>query len=316
MRSWQKKLTVAIVCAVATIAVVSYKFTNGKLMQSDASSLRADGRIDYWKEIFLKSREQSLANIDILTKTLKFMLHEVAEDDPELINFVASIIHPPSSRPYNLNSTRKNNDFSQIGQSPFMDKLLKSKRNGFFIEAGGYDGEVFSNSLFFEMERSWSGLLIEPLPSLFATLLSKHRKCHAINACIAQDKPKIYKFRVFDALSGIESAMDSRHKQRIKSESKNSKPITIFVPCFSLNTIMQAMKVKRVDYFSLDVEGAELEILKNIKLDAIDVQAFTIEHNGDTDKWKSIEKYLADKGYVTAKRDGQDIYLMKKSSPN
>jgi hypothetical protein len=36
--------------------------------------------------------------------------------------------------------------WSQYGQDQLIDKLLNQKRNGFFVEIGGYDGETFSNS--------------------------------------------------------------------------------------------------------------------------------------------------------------------------
>ena len=54
--------------------------------------------------------------------------------------------------------------WSQYGQDQFIDKLLNQNRNGFFVEIGGYDGETFSNSLFLEKERRWSGLLVEANP--------------------------------------------------------------------------------------------------------------------------------------------------------
>jgi len=38
----------------------------------------------------------------------------------------------------------------------------------------------------------------------------------------------------------------------------------IEVPCFSLETMLLAINRKHVDYFSLDVEGFELDILKTI----------------------------------------------------
>ena len=41
--------------------------------------------------------------------------------------------------------------------------IFKSKlHNGFFIEAGADDLITDSNTLFFEIERSWTGILIEP----------------------------------------------------------------------------------------------------------------------------------------------------------
>ena len=42
-----------------------------------------------------------------------------------------------------------------------MKPFLGGKRNGFFIECGGYDGEALSNSLFFELERNFTGKLIK-----------------------------------------------------------------------------------------------------------------------------------------------------------
>ena len=43
----------------------------------------------------------------------------------------------------------------------------------FFIEAGAYDGEIYSNTLFFELKQRWKGLLIEPNPDAFQSLKNK-----------------------------------------------------------------------------------------------------------------------------------------------
>ena len=55
--------------------------------------------------------------------------------------------------------------FSQGGQDNFIDQVIfKSKlRDGFFIEAGADDLMTDSNTLFFELERGWTGILVEPL---------------------------------------------------------------------------------------------------------------------------------------------------------
>jgi hypothetical protein len=54
--------------------------------------------------------------------------------------------------------------FSQYKQDEFLDKVLfKKKQNGFFIEIGAHDGISFSNSFFFEKNRSWEGICIEPI---------------------------------------------------------------------------------------------------------------------------------------------------------
>ena len=53
------------------------------------------------------------------------------------------------------------------------------------MECGGLDGETRSNSLFFEVERGWKGLLIEAGPKNFAKLLRKNRKSWSSPTCLS-----------------------------------------------------------------------------------------------------------------------------------
>ena len=107
---------------------------------------------DLWDEILNVSEDQLFIQKETLVKTIQFMIQEIDEEDPELITFVRSLITKPAhNKKLNLYNKNKK-DFSQIGQSKYIDSLLENKRNGFFIEAGGNDGESLSNTLFFELE--------------------------------------------------------------------------------------------------------------------------------------------------------------------
>jgi FkbM family methyltransferase len=165
------------------------------------------------------------------------------------------------------------------------------------------------------LNRNWTGILIEPVPSLYQTLLSKNRNVFSINCCIAKNRPQVAKFKVYDALSGREESMSDSHKQRIKNEAKSANAFkTIYVPCFSLNTILKALNVQKVDYFSLDVEGGEYDVLSSISFDSIDITTFTIEHNGETDRKNMMIDYLMRKNYELTKQNNQDIYFVKKKN--
>lgn len=112
----------------------------------------------------LPSNEYSLKAKANLLRTLRYMSEEREEYDEELVAFVRSLIVSPPlpklKRPL-LNETALNmTDFSQFGQSRRIDEMLSRQRDGYFIECGGYDGEVFSNSLFFELERNWTGEIL------------------------------------------------------------------------------------------------------------------------------------------------------------
>lgn len=58
-------------------------------------------------------------------------------------------------------------------------------------------------------------------------------------------------------------------------ESDDTNTIQI-VQCMPLYSLLAAIKVTTVDYFSLDVEGNELEVLKTIPFDKIYIR---VSHN-------------------------------------
>lgn len=106
------------------------------------------------------SDEQRMMNPIVLIKTLKFMIDETDETDSELIDFVRSLIIPPpiytSQTKLTLNDSSKYKS-SHTKSTVIVDATLRGKTNGFFIEAGAHDGETISNSLFFELNRNWTG---------------------------------------------------------------------------------------------------------------------------------------------------------------
>ena len=264
---------------------------------------------NYWN---LKINEKTaLSRRDfIIEETKKFMDLKVDQYNDELIQFVKSLIHEPSLGPRNLTKPDKI-DHSQYGQSSYLDKIFDKKINGFFIEAGAYNGEDISNTLFFEIQRNWTGILIEPLPELFESIVSKKRNAYAINVCIAEKYPTVVKFRIanYKALSGISDLMSNNHKNRVGTNFKE-----ILIPCFSLNTILASLKVKNVDFFSLDLEGAELNVLKSLDLGNFNFESIIVEHNGEKERKDKMEKYLLQNGFKLIKSNVQDDFFLKEKN--
>ena len=79
-------------------------------------------------------------------------------------------LRPPSTEKYNFsNPDNKVNVFGQFGQPVYLDMVIfkGQVKNGFFIEAGADDFETDSNTLLFEIEHQWTGLLVEPNPTIY-----------------------------------------------------------------------------------------------------------------------------------------------------
>ena len=188
--------------------------------------------------------------------------------------------------------------WSQYGQDMMIDNYFFSRKHGFFVEIGGYNGETNSNTLLLEKERGWDGLLVEANPYLYKQMLEKNRKCYMINCCISNDEPEMT-FLLADALTAAGNVLSKEHKDRIDKEENTSLSSmhygeSVKTQCFSLMDILDVIGRRHIDYFSLDVEGGEMYILKSIDFDKLDITFFTIE----TDQHRyDILKFMEEKGY-------------------
>lgn len=198
-----------------------------------------------------------------------------APDDSRLIAHIKNqwLINPSTKQ---IKQTSGKKDFSQFGQSPAVDNLLGGRRNGFFVECGATNGRGLSNTLFFELARGWTGLLVEANPKFFRELLQQNRNCYLLNACLSPNN-ETYKtdFRIGGVLGGLPEQMHPAHESWLDRGRKHRYET---VQCFPLYSVMLALNRTHIDYFSLDVEGAEVYILKSIPFDKLKIDALSIEY--------------------------------------
>lgn len=200
--------------------------------------------------------------------------------------------------------------YSQIGQDKVIDRLLGGMRNGFFIEAGAYDGEAFSNSLFFEVSRNWTGLLIEPNPRAYRDLLAKDRHAFTTPACIALDnRMSTVSFLAHGMVGGVIERGSRFERMAVDDAKKSPYVYPVDVTCFPLDVMLEAIGVQGVDLFSLDVEGGEVVILEALPFDRIDVRLFVVEENGHG---AAIAAIMTRNGYVRVELGAADSYWMRK----
>jgi FkbM family methyltransferase len=202
----------------------------------------------------------------------------VPEDDPRYLDYIRSFVSRPARHlTRNLKDKSGRKHFSQAGQSAYVDKRLGQRRDGFFIECGAVDGETLSNSLFFELERNWTGLLVEANPEYHRTLLAKNRQTYVLSGCLSPTgQPRSVTFRPAGVFGGIGDSMEKTHADFV--ERRHGGKTVVTVQCFPLPHVLRALSVTRVDYLSLDVEGPELEILRTVDWNRVRVDILTIEY--------------------------------------
>ncbi len=169
---------------------------------------------------------------------------------------------------------------SEHGQDCWLEEnIFKGKRNGVFVEFGAIDGLLYSNTLFFEREREWDGLLIEANPRSFCGLLDSGRRAAKVGVAIGQTHG-VHAFTEVASItgwSGLSIYMDPRHDARIWNEGVATR--TFYVPVLPLADVLRSCGLHQIDYMSIDVEGAELAILGEFPFADFDIDVIEVENN-------------------------------------
>lgn len=169
-----------------------------------------------------------------------------------------------------------NKTYSQVRQDVTVYNIFQGMKAGTFIEIGAYNGETFSNTLWLEHMHKWTGLLIEANPENCKNIDSLYRKSWRLCGCLSETL-QYMEFTMQSTLGGITKHISKDHQQVINKKSKHT-----YVPCFKLLDILTTISMKRINYFSLDVEGGEMFILQLLKNDIVSqklrVDVWTIEY--------------------------------------
>ncbi len=265
-------------------------FENGKLFNKvpavlfDKTLLNANQN----RQKSLRTHKKKLKGI-LLEMALKTRIYEPemvahltvgfkSQDFPLFLQYIRQRwMYAPSKLPYKLDED-KIIDVSKYNQATFVDNLLNGKEKGFFVECGAAEGEYHSSSLYLERKRGWNGLLIEANSEFHKRLLKKHRKCYSINACLStENTTSISNFRPVGLLGGLDGKMDKTHDNYIK-QTYPEYNLETDVQCFAFYSQVAALGVSHVDYFSLDIEGPELEVLKTIPFDKITINVISVKY--------------------------------------
>ncbi|XP_021926612.1 protein Star-like isoform X2 [Zootermopsis nevadensis] len=213
----------------------------------------------------------------------------ISMDNPKLIARIKErFLLPPSSRtePYELKFPHLND--TSMGQAQKVFNILGNKTEGFFVECGALDGETRSNTLYFERHLNWSGLLVEADPLNFAMMEMKKRKAYLSPSCLS--------IKPYPIMVSFKQAFNVGKISDFKPGYKGIGYVD--VQCFPLYSYLLALNRTTVDYFSLDVEGSELEVLNTIPFEKLDIRTMSVEFVHVKKGKDFLREFVERRGYV------------------
>ena len=148
-------------------------------------------------------------------------------------------------------------------------------RDGTFIEVGANDGIAQSNTYFLEKKFGWRGLLVEPVPKYYR-MCRRARKARAVNCALGPIEKDGDELEILSGgLMSISTSVDDRllHGRSVQEhaafgarEFGSRAPQVIRTRIRALSKLLDEVGIESVDFFSLDVEGFELEVLQGLDL--------------------------------------------------
>jgi FkbM family methyltransferase len=187
--------------------------------------------------------------------------------------------------------------------------------NGFFVELGANDGHFQSNTFYYEQFRNWRGVLIEPAPNLFLQCRENRSPGNYIvcAACVSFDYKGEFVKIVYSNSMSVSLSLDSdigdplAHAELGRQFLKANETLFTFgALARTLNSILvEANAPGRVDFLSLDVEGAELDVLKGVDHNAYRFRYILAESRN----LSRLQAYLESQHYRFVEKFNEYDYL-------
>lgn len=196
--------------------------------------------------------------------------------------------------------------FSQIGQDQYyIEHIINSKRGGRFLDVGAHDGIRTSNTYALEKYLGWTGICIEANTALVEECRQNRPGSQVIEAAVwSEEKTVIFEHP--------HSGNDFLSRIGGLAINDNYFP-NDFTSTIDVQMVAKPLKdligsgEQYFDYFSLDIEGAELEALKGIDWNQTSFGYIAIEYGHRELFKKEIEVFMKTCGYTLHRVNDFDI---------
>lgn len=174
---------------------------------------------------------------------------------------------------------------------------------GTFLDIGANDGKNLSNTAKL-VELGWSGVMVEPSPGAFSQLEKTYfynKRVQPVNCAISDKAGAITFYNCLDTL------LSSISEEQVKTW--NQPYTSINVQSLTYKLLLEQCDHKKFDFISIDAEGFDLIILKQI--DLTDTKMICIEHGNSIENFEAMLNYCEGFGMRLILRNFENLIMAR-----
>jgi FkbM family methyltransferase len=174
---------------------------------------------------------------------------------------------------------------SQYQEEFYIARYFKDKTDGTFLDIGANDGITFSNTAYLA-RIGWNGVCVDASPRAFESLTDNYNSwdhIQCLNLAITTTNGPVKLEECSDTLL---SSLDKSNQKEWASHNFEWKEVEVEGVTFQ--ELLNRSKYKTFDFISIDAEKHDLDILRQIDLNAVGCQLICIEHSGRMSEVKRL----------------------------
>lgn len=195
--------------------------------------------------------------------------------------------------------------------------------DAFFVEIGANDGSQHDHLRPFITSGRWRGIMVEPVPFVFARLQSNYAGNARVvceNAAITDRDGRLPFHHLAEAspdedLPGLYDAIGSFSREAVLAHAHlipdvEARLVTTEVPTLTFDSLCRRHAVERVDLVVIDTEGHDWEVIRTIDLERHRPRLLVHEHYhlSRADR-EASRTHLERRGYETME-EGMDTFSL------
>lgn len=200
-------------------------------------------------------------------------------------------------------STEKNR-YSQHGEELVVRDFFQDRRGGFFLDVGCAWPVNYSNTYFLEKELGWSGIGVDAVID------------HARRWRNRRHASRFFNYIVTDHSGTVETFYKTARGDLLGVSKTTPGPgpgggpldyEEVQVPTITLTDLLDQNGVEKIDFLSMDIEGAEPVALSGFDIERFQPKLVVVEVHGETRE--AIIQYFTEHDYERIERyDDADPY--------